>query len=54
MTNKSLARYESDEGALTATQMRQIKRLVPQDKKRSVRSSLVRRHPHTPSGGSSR
>jgi hypothetical protein len=35
-----LPQYEADDGALTATQLRQIKKQVPQGEKRSVRSSL--------------
>ncbi len=38
---KLLPQYEADEGALTAAQMRQIKKRVPQGSKRSVRSSLI-------------
>ena len=37
---KVLPQYESDDGPLTATQLRQIKKRVPQGSKRSVRSSL--------------
>ena len=37
---KLLPQYEADEGPLTAVQVRQIKRQVPQGGKRSVRSSL--------------
>jgi hypothetical protein len=37
---KLLPQYEADEGPLTAAQIRQIKKLAPQGKKRSVRSSL--------------
>ena len=37
---KVLPQYEADDGPLTATQMRQIKKRVPQGSKRSVRSSL--------------
>jgi hypothetical protein len=37
---KVLPQYEADEGPLTATQMRQIKKRAPQGGKRSVRSSL--------------
>lgn len=37
---KLLPQYEADEGPLTAVQVRQIKRHVPQGGKRSVRSSL--------------
>ena len=39
MTVKLLPQY-ADAGPLTAEQMRQIKKRVPQTKKRSVRSSL--------------
>lgn len=35
-----LPQYEADEGPLTAAQLRQIKKRVPQGSKRSVRSSL--------------
>ena len=37
---KVLPQYEADDGPLTATQLRQIKKRVPQGRKRSVRSSL--------------
>jgi hypothetical protein len=37
---KLLPQYEADDGALKATQVRQIKKQVPQGTKRSVRSSL--------------
>ena len=37
---KMLPQYEADDGPLTATQVRQIKKRAPQDGKRSVRSSL--------------
>lgn len=37
---KVLPQYEADNGPLTATQVRQIKKRVPQGSKRSVRSSL--------------
>jgi hypothetical protein len=40
MAVKLLPQYEADEGPLTAAQMRQIKKRVPQGKKRSLRSSL--------------
>ena len=40
MTVKLLPQYAADDGPLTAAQMRQIKKRVPQTKKRSVRSSL--------------
>ena len=36
-----LPQYEQDDGPLSATQVRQIKKRVPQGTKRSVRSSLV-------------
>lgn len=35
-----LPQYEADDGPLTATQVRQIKKRAPQGQKRSVRSSL--------------
>jgi hypothetical protein len=38
---KLLPQYEADDGPLTAAQIRQIKKLAPQDVKRSVRSSLI-------------
>lgn len=37
---KVLPRYDADGGALTAAQVRQIRKSVPQGGKRSVRSSL--------------
>ena len=37
---KVLSQYEADDGPLTATQLRQIKKRVPQGSKRSERSSL--------------
>lgn len=40
MAVKLLPQYEADDGPLTATQLRQMKKRVPQDTKRSVRSSL--------------
>ena len=40
MAAKLLPQYEADEGPLTNTQVRQIKKGAPQGKKRSVRSSL--------------
>lgn len=36
-----LPQYEQDDGPLTAAQVRQIKKLVPQGTRRSVRSSLI-------------
>jgi len=38
---KLLPQYEADDGPLTVAQVRQIKKLVTQGTKRSVRSSLV-------------
>ena len=38
---KMLPQYEADDGPLTAKQISQIKRRVPQGTHRSVRSSLV-------------
>ena len=40
MAVKLLPQYEADDGPLTAPQVRQIRKRLPQDKKRSVRSSL--------------
>jgi hypothetical protein len=40
---KVLPQYERDEGPLSAAQMRQIKKRVPQGTKRLVRSTLVER-----------
>jgi len=40
MAVKLLPQYPPDDGPLTAAQIRQIKKRVPQGKKRSVRSSL--------------
>jgi hypothetical protein len=37
---KLLPQYEADDGPLTAAQVRQIKKRIPQGLKRSVRSSL--------------
>jgi hypothetical protein len=37
---KVLPQYEADDAALTAAQVEQIKKRVPQGRKRSVRSSL--------------
>jgi len=36
-----LPQYEQDDGPLTAAQVRQIRKLVPQGTRRSVRSSLI-------------
>jgi hypothetical protein len=38
---KFLPQYEADDGAVTAAQIRKIRKMVPQGTKRSVRSSLV-------------
>lgn len=40
MAVKLLPQYEADDGPLTASQIRQIKKLVPQDKMCSAHSSL--------------
>ena len=40
MAAKLLPQYEADDGPLTAGQIREIKKRVPQGTKRSVRSSL--------------
>jgi hypothetical protein len=40
MAVKLLPQYPADDGPLTAAQLRQIKKRVPQNTKRSVRSSL--------------
>jgi hypothetical protein len=40
MAVKLLPQYEADDGPLTAGQIRQIKKRVPQSEKRSMRSSL--------------
>ncbi len=41
MAVKLPPQYKADAGPLTAAQIRLIKKRVPQDKKRSVRSSLL-------------
>jgi hypothetical protein len=41
MAIKLLPQYEADDGPLTAAQIRQMKKQVPHDEKRSVRSSLL-------------
>jgi hypothetical protein len=41
LATKVLPQYEADNGPLTATQVRQIKKRVPQGTKRAVRSSLL-------------
>ena len=40
MAVRLLQQYEADDGQLTAAQVRQIKKRVPQGKKRSTHSSL--------------
>lgn len=40
MAVRLLPQYEADAGPLTAAQVRQIKKRLPQDKRHSVRSSL--------------
>lgn len=40
MAVRLLPQYEADNGPLTAAQLRQIRKRVPQGEKRSVRSSL--------------
>ena len=45
MAVKLLPQYEADDGPLTAAQVRQIRKGVPQGKKTSVRSSLFEAAP---------
>jgi hypothetical protein len=45
MAIKLLPQYEADDGPLTAAQVRQIKKRVPQGQKKSVRSSLFEVEP---------
>ncbi len=45
MAVRFLPQYEADEGPLTSAQVRQIKKRVPQGKKKSVRSSLFEVEP---------
>ena len=40
MAVRLLPQYEADEGPLTVAQLRQIKKRVPQGRKKSIRSSL--------------
>ena len=40
LARRVLPQYEADDGALNATQIKQIKKSVPQGTKRSVKSSL--------------
>ena len=42
VAKRLLPHYEEDGGPLTASQLRQIKRLVPQGDRHSVRSSLFK------------
>jgi hypothetical protein len=41
LASKMLPQYEADDGPLSAAQLRQLRRHIPQGKQRSVRSSLV-------------
>ena len=41
LATRILPQYEQDEGPLSASQLREIRKRVPQGTKRSVRSSLV-------------
>ena len=50
LTVKLLPQYEADEGPLTAAQLCQIKKAVPQNSKRSIRSSLRESNPAAPHG----
>jgi antitoxin component of RelBE/YafQ-DinJ toxin-antitoxin module len=45
MAVRLLSQYDADECLLTARQLRQIRKLAPQGKKRSVRSSLFEVEP---------
>lgn len=45
MAVKLLPQYKPDDGPLSAAQLRQIKQRVPQNKNRSVRSSLFAKEP---------
>jgi len=47
LATKVLPQYEADDGPLSATQLRQIKKCAPQGKKRTVRSSLFSTEPTT-------
>ena len=40
-TPNTAPQYPMDDGPLSAAQLRQIRKLVPQNKKRAVRSSLL-------------
>jgi hypothetical protein len=45
MAVKLLPQYEADDGPLTASQVRQIRKRAPRGKKKSVRSSLFEVEP---------
>ncbi len=45
MAVKLLPQYAADDGPLTATQLQQIRKRVPQNTKRSIRSSLFAEKP---------
>ena len=45
MALRLLPQYDADEGALTSSALRQIRKLTPQGEKRSVRSSLFEMAP---------
>ena len=45
MAVRLLPQYDADEGPLTASHLRQIRKQAPQGKKRSVRSSLFEVEP---------
>lgn len=47
---KLLPQYEADDGPMTAAQLRQIRKAVPQNSKRAVRSSLRECSPAAPHG----
>jgi hypothetical protein len=38
---RNLPQYEADEGPLTASQLKQIRKRVPQGTKRSIRSTVL-------------
>lgn len=41
MADKLLPRYEADDGPLTASQMRRVRKRAAQSRKKSIRSSLL-------------
>jgi hypothetical protein len=45
LATRLLPQYEADDGPLSAAQLRQIRKAVPQGSKRSVRSSLFEEQP---------